>query len=42
MNSQSSILKPKFQRKKKVVASWEPKPKGVKPKVLSDQKLSNF
>jgi len=42
MNSESGILKPKFQRKKTVVASWESKPKGVKPKVLSDQKLSNF
>ena len=35
-------LKPKLQRKKTVVASWEPKPKGVKPKVLSDQKQSSF
>ena len=25
-----------------VVASWESKPKGVKPKVLNDQKPSNF
>ena len=42
MNSESGIFKPKFQKKKTVVASWEPKPKGIKPKVLSDQKLSNF
>ena len=27
---------------KTVVASWEPKPKGVKPKVLSEQKPLNF
>jgi len=33
MNSESSILKSKFQKKKT---------KGVKPKVLSVQKLSNF
>jgi len=42
MNSNSGILKPKFQRRKTVAASWEPKPKGIKPKVLSEQKPSNF
>ena len=42
MNSESGILKPKFQKNKTVVASWESKPKGVKPKVLMNQKLSNF
>jgi len=42
LNSESGILKPKFQRNKTVVASWESKPKAVKPKVLSNQKLSNF
>jgi len=42
MNSESGVLKPKFQRKKTVVASSKPKQKGVKPKVLSDQKLPNF
>jgi len=36
MNSKSGILKPKFQRRKTVVASWEPKPKDIKPKVLSE------
>jgi len=42
MSSESGILKPKFQKKKTVVDSCEPKLKGIKPKVLSDQKLSNF
>jgi len=42
LNSEPGILKPKVQRNKTVVASRESKPKGVKPKVLSDQKLSNF
>jgi len=42
LNSESGILKSKFQKKKTVAASWEPKPKGVKPKVLSDQKLSSL
>ena len=41
-NSESDVLKPKFQRKKTIVASWEPKPKGIKPKVLSEQKSLNF
>ena len=41
-NSESDALKPKFQRKKTVVASWEPKPKGIKPKVLSEHRLLNF
>jgi len=35
MNSESGILKSKFQKKKTVVASWKPKPKGVKLEVLS-------
>jgi len=42
MNSESSILKSMLQRKKTIVASWEPKLKGIKPKVLSEQKPSNF
>jgi len=42
LNSESGILKPKVQRNKTVDASWESNPKGVRPKVLSDQKLSNF
>ena len=42
LNSESGILKPKFQREKTVVASCESKLKGVKPKVLNDQKPSNF
>jgi len=42
MNSEYGILKSKFQKKKTVVASWKPKPKGVKPEVLSVQKPSNI
>jgi len=42
MNSESGILKPKFQRRKTVVYSWEPKPKGIKSKVLSEHKPPNF
>ena len=41
-NSESDVLKPKFKRKKTIVASWETKPKGIKPKVLSEQKPLNF
>jgi len=42
MNFESGILKSKIQKGKTVVASWKPKPKGVKPKVLSEQKSPNF
>jgi hypothetical protein len=42
MNSESGILKSKLQRRKTVVASREPKPKGFKPNVLSKQKPPNF
>jgi len=42
LNSESRILKSKFQKKKTVATSWKPKPKGVKPKILSDQKLSSL
>jgi len=41
-NSESDVLNPKFQRKKTIVASWDPKPKVIKPKVLSEQKPPNF
>ena len=41
-NSESAVLKPKFQRRKIFVASWEPNPKGGKPKVLNEQKPLNF
>jgi len=39
---ESGILKSKFQKNKTVVASWELKPKGTKPKVLVNQKQSNL
>jgi len=38
---ESGILKSKFQKNKTVVASSESKPKGIKPKVLVNQKQSN-
>jgi len=41
LKPESSILKSKFQKNKTVVASWESKPKGVKPKVLVNQKQLN-
>jgi hypothetical protein len=41
-NSESDVLKPKFQRKKTIVASGKPKLKGIKPKVLSEQKSFKF
>jgi len=41
LNPESSILKSKFQKKKTVIASWESKPKGAKPKVLVNQNLPN-
>jgi len=41
-NSESIVLKPKFQRRKTSVASWDSKPKGVKPKVLNEQKPLNL
>jgi len=37
MNSESGILKSKIQKKKTIVASWEPK-----PKVLGEQKSLDF
>ena len=36
------ILKSKVQKNKTVVASWELKPKGAKPKVLVNQMQSNL
>jgi len=42
LKSESGILKSKFQKNKTVVASRESKAKGAKPKVLSDNKLSNL
>jgi len=40
LKSESGILKSKSQKNKTVVASCESEPKGVKPKVLINQKLS--
>jgi len=34
LKTESGILKSKVQKNKTVVASWKPKPKGVKPEVL--------
>jgi len=42
LKPESGILKSMFQKNKTVVASWELKPKGVKPKVLVNQKQSNL
>jgi len=42
LKPESGILKSKFQKNKTIVASWELKPKGVKPKVLVNQKQSNL
>jgi len=41
LKTESSILKSKAQKNKTVVASWKPKPNGVKPEVLVNQKHSN-
>ena len=41
-NSESVVLKPKFQWRKIIVASWDSIPKGAKHKVLNDQKPLNF
>ena len=35
------FLKSKVQKNKTIIASWKPKPKGVKPKVLVNQKQSS-
>jgi len=42
LKPESNILKSKFQKNKTVVASWELKPKGVKPKVLVNHKQSSL
>jgi len=39
LKPESSILKSKFQKNKTVAATGESKPKGVKPKVMVNQKL---
>jgi len=39
LKPESGVLKSKFQKNKTVVASEESKPKGVKPKVMVNQKL---
>ncbi|KEH37837.1 hypothetical protein MTR_2g449760 [Medicago truncatula] len=41
-NSESRVLKPKFQRRKTIVASWDSRPKGAKPKVFNEHKPLNF
>ena len=40
-NSESVVLKPKFQRRRTTVASYDSKPKVAKPKVVNEQKLSD-
>jgi len=42
LKPESGILNSKFQKNKTVVASWELKPKGIKPKVLANQKQSSL
>jgi len=41
-NSESDVLKPKLQRRKTIVASWDSKPNGAKPKVFNEHKPLNF
>jgi len=41
-NQVSVVSKPKVQRRKTIVASWDSKPKVAKPKVLNEQKPLNF
>jgi len=41
-NSESGVLKPKLQRRKTIVVSWDSRPKDVKPKVLNEHKPVNF
>ena len=41
LKTESDILKSKAQKNKTVVASWKPKPNGVKPKVSVNQKHSS-
>jgi len=38
LKTESDILKSKGQKNKTVVASWKPKPNGVKPEVSVNQK----
>ena len=42
LKPESGVLKSKCQKNKTDIASWELKPKGVKPKVLVNQKQSNI
>jgi len=42
LKPESGILNSKFQKNKSILASWELKPKGTKPKVLVNQKHSNL
>jgi len=41
-NSESDVSKPKDQRRKTTVATWDLRPNGVKPKVLNEHKPHNF
>jgi len=42
MNSGSGVVMPKDQRRKTIVATWDSKPNGVKPRVLNEHKPRNF
>jgi len=42
LKPESGVLKSKCQKNKTVIASWKLKPKGVKPKVLVNQKQSSL
>ena len=42
LKTESGILKSKVQKNKTVIASWEPKSKGVKTKILVNQKQSSL
>ena len=41
LKTESDILKSKAEKIKTIVASWKPKPNGVKPKVLVNHKQSS-
>jgi len=41
LKTESDVLKSKAQKNKTVVASWKPKPNGVKPEVSVKQKHSS-
>jgi len=42
MNSKFGVLKSKDQRRKTIVATWDLRPNGVKPKVLNEPKHHKF